>query len=73
VSREEMAKSEDMGRYYRIPADNRDLNYKKYFVEGEERINEFDDYTSHNTRRLDVPGVIEVLKKLDYIQEQLNA
>jgi len=73
VSREEMAKAEDMGRYYRIPADNRDLNYKKYFVEGEERINEFDDYTSHNTHRLDVPGVIEVLKKLDYIQEQLNA
>jgi len=73
VSREEMAKSEDMGRYYRIPADNRDLNYKKYFVEGEERINEFDDYTSHNTRRLDVPGVIEVLKKLDYIQERLDA
>jgi len=73
VSREEMAKSEDMGRYYRIPADNRDLNYKKYFVEGEERINEFDDYTSHNTHRLDVPGVLEVLKKLDYIQEQLNA
>lgn len=73
VSREEMAKSEDMGRYYRIPADNRDLNYKKYFVEGEQRINEFDDYTSHNTHRLDVPGVIEVLKKLDYIQERLNA
>jgi len=73
VSREEMAKAEDMGRYYRIPADNRDLNYKKYFVEGEERINEFDDYTSHNTHRLDVQGVIEVLKKLDYIQEQLNA
>ena len=73
VSREEMAKSEDMGRYFRIPADNRDLNYKKYFVEGEQRINEFDDYTSHNTHRLDVPGVIEVLKKLDYIQERLNA
>jgi len=73
VSREEMAKAEDMGRYYRIPADNRDLNYKKYFVEGEEKINELDDYTSHNTHRLDVPGVIEVLKKLDYIQEQLNA
>jgi len=73
VSREEMAKAEDMGRYYRIPADNRDLNYKKYFVEGEERINEFDDYTSHNTHRLDMQGVIEVLKKLDYIQEQLNA
>jgi UDP-N-acetylglucosamine 4,6-dehydratase len=73
VSREEMAKAEDMGRYYRIPADNRDLNYKKYFVEGEEKINEFDDYTSHNTHRLDVSGVIELLKKLDYIQEQLNA
>ncbi|MCL4124752.1 UNVERIFIED_CONTAM: hypothetical protein GTU68_051061 [Idotea baltica] len=73
VSREEMAKSEDMGHYYRIPADNRDLNYNKYFVEGEERINEFDDYTSHNTHRLDVSGVIKVLKKLDYIQEQLNA
>ena len=73
VSREEMAKADDMGRYYRIPADNRDLNYNKYFVEGEERIKEFDDYTSHNTHRLDVPGVIEVLKKLDYIQEQLNA
>ena len=73
VSREEMAKAEDMGRYYRIPADNRDLNYKKYFVEGEQKINELDDYTSHNTHRLDVPGVIEVLKKLDYIQEQLNA
>lgn len=73
VSREEMAKAEDMGRYYRIPADNRDLNYAQFFSEGEERINEFDDYTSHNTHRLDVPGVIEVLKKLDYIQEQLNA
>jgi len=73
VSREEMAKAEDMGRYYRIPADNRDLNYAQFFSEGEERINEFDDYTSHNTHRLDVPGVIELLKKLDYIQEQLNA
>ena len=73
VSREEMAKAEDMGRYYRIPADNRDLNYAQFFSEGEERINKFDDYTSHNTHRLDVPGVIEVLKKLDYIQGQLNA
>ncbi len=73
VSREEMAKAEDMGRYYRIPADNRDLNYNKYFVEGEERISEFDDYTSHNTERLDVPGIKELLLKLDYIKEQLNA
>ncbi|MDU9037525.1 polysaccharide biosynthesis protein [Pseudomonas corrugata] len=73
VSREEMAKSEDMGRYYRIPADNRDLNYKKYFVEGEHRISEQDDYTSHNTQRLDVNGIKEILLKLDYIQEALNA
>ncbi len=73
ISREEMAKAEDMGLYYRIPADNRDLNYNKYFVEGEEYISELDDYTSHNTIRLDVEGVKEVLLKLDYIQEQLNA
>ena len=73
VSREEMAKAEDMGRYYRIPADNRDLNYKKYFVEGEERISEQDDYTSHNTERLDVPGIKQLLLKLDYIKEQLDA
>src|SRR5690606_24826556 len=73
VSREEMAKAEDMGRYYRIPADNRDLNYKKYFVEGEEKISELDDYTSHNTERLDVPGIKELLLKLDYIKEQLDA
>jgi len=62
-----------MGRYYRIPADNRDLNYKKYFVEGEQRISELDDYTSHNTHRLDVGGVTKVLLKLDYILEALRA
>jgi UDP-glucose 4-epimerase len=68
-----MAKSEDMGRYYRIPADNRDLNYEKYFVEGETHISELDDYTSHNTERLDVEGVKALLLKLEFIQEQLNA
>jgi len=73
VSREEMAKAEDMGRYFRIPADNRDLNYKKYFVEGEQRISEVDDYTSHNTERLSVAGVEALLLKLDYIQEMLRA
>ncbi|MDY7565981.1 polysaccharide biosynthesis protein [Pseudomonas sp. RTC3] len=73
ISREEMAKAEDMGRYYRIPADNRDLNYKKYFVEGEQHISELDDYTSHNTERLDIQGIKELLLKLDFIQEQLNA
>ncbi len=73
ISREEMAKADDMGRYYRIPADNRDLNYKKYFVEGEQHISELDDYTSHNTERLDIQGIKELLLKLDYIQEELNA
>ncbi|WCL51251.1 polysaccharide biosynthesis protein [Leptospira sp. GIMC2001] len=73
VSREEMAKAEDMGRYYRIPADNRDLNYKKYFVEGEEKISEFEDYTSHNTERLNISQIKDLLSKLEYIQEELNA
>ena len=73
ISREEMAKAEDMGRYYRIPADNRDLNYKKYFVEGETHIAEVDDYTSHNTERLNVEEVKSLLLKLNYIQEALNA
>ncbi|WP_166268179.1 polysaccharide biosynthesis protein [Marinobacter caseinilyticus] len=73
ISREEMAKAEDMGRYYRIPADNRDLNYKKYFVEGEEKISQVDDYTSHNAERLDVSGIKGLLLKLEYIKEQLDA
>lgn len=73
VSREEMAKAEDMGRYFRVPADNRDLNYNKYFVEGETKISALDDYTSHNTFRLNVEQVEEILLKLDYIKEQLNA
>jgi len=73
VSREEMAKAEDMGRYYRVPADNRDLNYKKYFVEGEQKISDGDDYTSHNTERLDVEGVKRILLQLEFIQGVLNA
>lgn len=73
VSREEMAKAEDMGEYYRIPADNRDLNYNKFFIEGETGMDAFDDYTSHNTGRLDVEGVKKLLLKLDFIKEQLGA
>lgn len=73
VSREEMAKAEDMGGYYRIPADNRDLNYAQYFSEGEEKISHLDDYTSHNTLRLNVEEIKTLLLKLDYIQEELNA
>jgi UDP-N-acetylglucosamine 4,6-dehydratase len=73
LSREEMARATDMGRYYRIPADDRDLNYNKYFVEGETQVSSFDDYTSHNTERLDVGQVKALLLKLDFIKESLNA
>ncbi len=73
ISREEMAHAHDMGGYYRIPADNRDLNYAKYFSEGEEKIAEFDDYTSHNTHRLNVEQVKALLLKLDYIKDELSA
>lgn len=69
VSREEMAKVVDMDRYYRIPADNRDLNYAKYFNDGEEKISCLDDYTSHNTERLDVEQVKSLLQNLNFIQE----
>jgi len=73
VSREEMARAEDLGGYYRIPADSRDLNYDKYFVEGETEISRIEDYTSHNTHRLDVAQVKEVLLKLDLVREALRA
>jgi len=72
LSREEMARAEDMGRYYRIPADDRDLNYSKYFVEGEAKVSKLDDYTSHNTERLNVDRVRELLMKLDFIKEALH-
>ena len=73
ISREEMARAEEMERYYRIPVDERDLNYRKYFIQGEQHISELDDYTSHNTERLDIQGVKDILLKLDYIQEKLHA
>jgi len=68
-----MAHAHDKGGYYRIPADNRDLNYTKYFSEGEKEISMFDDYTSHNTTRLNVAEVKGLLLNLDYIKEELNA
>jgi len=70
VSREEMAKAEDLGGYYRIPADNRDLNYAQFFSEGEEKISHLDDYTSHNTRRLDVEQVKELLSKINSLENE---
>ena len=67
-----MAKAEDLGRYYRIPADNRDLNYDKYILEGEPDANDVDDYTSHNTQRLNVEEVKQLLLGLDYIRKELD-
>ena len=72
VSREEMAKVEDMGLYYRIIADNRDLNYKKFFVEGEQTISNLDDYTSHNTQQLSIHEIKDLLLRLDLVQESFD-
>jgi len=72
VTREEMAKSEDMGNYFRIPIDNRDLNYDKYFVDGQQKVSYIEDYHSHNTRRLDIQEMKELLLKLDIIQNTLK-
>jgi len=71
VNREEMVKAEDMGGYYRIPADTRDLNYGKYFTEGEKKVAVAEDYTSHSTRRLNVEQTIELLLKLKFIREDV--
>ncbi|MFA6727864.1 MAG: polysaccharide biosynthesis protein [Prevotella sp.] len=72
VTREEMAKAMDMGNYYRIPCDTRDLNYNKFFTEGSEEISKIEDYHSHNTARLDVEGMKEQLMRLRFIQEDLG-
>ena len=72
VTREEMAKAIDCGNYYRIPCDTRDLNYDKFFVEGNEKVSTIEDYHSHNTARLDVEGMKEQLMRLRFIQEDLG-
>lgn len=72
VTREEMAKAIDMGNYYRIPADTRDLNYDKYFIEGEESLTSVEEYHSHNTTRLDIDGMKEQLMRLRFIQADLG-
>jgi len=71
LSREEYAQAEDMGGYYRVPADTRDLNYAKYFIEGEARLSAEQDYTSENTERLDVDGMVDMLMELEYIKNEL--
>ena len=72
VTREEMAKAIDMGNYFRIPCDNRDLNYDKYFTDGSEEMSKIEDYHSHNTARLDVEGIKEQLIRLRFVQEDLG-
>ena len=72
VTREEMVRAIDMGGYYRIPCDTRDLNYDKFFTEGNEDVAKIEDYHSHNTRRLDVEGMKELLMKLRFIREDLG-
>jgi UDP-N-acetylglucosamine 4,6-dehydratase/5-epimerase len=73
LSREEMARALDLGRYYRVPSDDRDLNYAKYFVQGEISVSATEDYTSHNTERLSIEGIKSLLLTLDYIQDALHA
>ena len=72
VSREEMAKAEDLGDYFRIPCDTRDLNYDKFFVKGQEKVSAIEDYHSHNTERLDVEGMKKLLLKLDLVREAIG-
>ncbi len=68
VTKEDMLKAEDLGDYYRIPADNRDLNYDRYINKGTDRLDEVEEYNSHNTERLDVEGMKRTLKKLEMFQ-----
>ena len=72
VTREEMVRAIDMGDYYRIPCDTRDLNYDKFFTKGNEDVAKIEDYHSHNTKRLDVEGMKELLLKLRFVQEDLG-
>lgn len=73
LTREERVRSEDLGGYYRVSADGRDLNYDKYFVNGAVQTQADEAYTSHNTQRLDVQGVVDKLMELDYIKEELDS
>ena len=72
MTREERVRSEDMGHYFRVAADNRDLNYDQYFVQGQVRTEADESYTSHNTNRLDVEGTVKKLLTTDYVREELN-
>lgn len=73
LTREERVKAEDMGSYFRVPADNRDLNYNVYFAEGQETLSHEEDYHSHNTTRLDLEGMMQTLMKLPFVQQELDS
>ena len=72
VNREEMSKAKDLGEYFRVPADNRDLNYDKFFLVGAEKITAAEEYHSHNTIRLDKSGMMKLLMKLNLNSENIN-
>jgi len=72
VNREDMVKAEDLGDYYRIPADNRDLNYDQYFVEGDQSVSTIEEYHSHNTKRLNLVETKALLLKLEMIKNDLK-
>jgi UDP-N-acetylglucosamine 4,6-dehydratase len=72
LTREEHLVAQDMGGFYRVPADKRDLNYDKYFVEGDENLSSQDEYNSHNTERLGIEAIKDKLLMLDYVQEELK-
>lgn len=71
-TREEMIKAEDMGAFFRIPADNRSLNYSGYFSEGKKELSEIEDYNSHNTEQKNVEGIKKLLMKLDFVKQDLK-
>ncbi len=72
LTSEEVLRAEDLGDYFRIPSDSRDLNYAQYFTKGDSKISLYEDYNSHNTSRLDVDDLVKVLLKLDIIQRELR-
>ena len=72
LTREELSKAEDLGDYFRIVPDDRDLNYGKFFTEGENRISQLEDYHSHNTQRLTIPEIKDKLLALDFINQELR-
>ena len=72
LNREEMAQAEDLGDYYRVPADARDLNYSRFFSKGTTEVSEAADYNSHNTKLLDVDAMMDLLLKLQCVQDAMN-